>query len=62
MRLLNSFSEPSDSFKLSDYWRLQDTMLAWYEAGKMDVTGHARGNVAGDDLKTHCETVKMFGG
>ena len=58
-RLLSSFSEPGDSFGLSDYWRLQDTMTAWYGAGKLEMTGHARGLAAGDDLSHHCETVQM---
>lgn len=62
MRVLNSFNAPYSSFKLSDYWRLQDTMLAWFEAGKLDATGHARGILPGEDLATHCETVRLHGG
>ena len=59
LRLINSFSEPNSSFALDDYWRLQDTMTAWYGAGKLDATGHAKGILPGDDLSHHCETIKF---
>lgn len=34
-------------------------MTAVYAAGKLDATGHARGEFAGDDLSHHCETVSF---
>lgn len=65
-------SNPRVSFTFQDWLRMEKIMEVWYNAGLMDVTGHAYGNYwqfdrsddepypdYGNTLKRHCETITL---
>ena len=49
-------SSPSTSISFADYEDMEKAFEAFYAAGKLATTGHARGSTAGDDLSHHCIT------
>ena len=46
----------------NDYNSLEKIMESFYTNGKLEATGHAKGNSAGDDLSHQCFTHKMKDG
>ena len=46
---------------LDDYYRLEDIMLSWYEAGKMEITGWVHGDVTGAYLTSKCNALDLRG-
>lgn len=43
----------------ADYTDMEKSFEAFYANGKLEATGHARGQNAGDDLSHHCTTYQF---
>ena len=52
-----NFNEPYDKMSFADYEGLEKLMEAAYAEGKLEKTGHARGDNPGEDLSHHCTTI-----
>ena len=50
---------PHDSMTFADYVKVEKIMGAWYNAGKLQATGHGKNTVGnpGDELSHQCKTI-----
>lgn len=55
----SQLSSPYDYMSFQDYLNLEKLMEIFYEQGKLELTGHAKGSSPGEDLSHQCKTLRL---